>query len=1161
MKKLAFLSSIFLVLTSLLGNNPIGEYSSPAYWIWGTNRSPFGERGYFRRVFYIQKDVKDAFIQMSGDDVFTLYINGKKVGSGGFSLGKINTFEITSFLRKGKNVIAIEDYSPADPAGVILECTINYSDGSVETIYTDGLRVVGYEPARLLEGFNEISNYFNAFNPNEFHYYKLTKEKDKEKGEVIKWRFKTKTLNWVDVHLKMKVDEPFDKIGLWVKNKGGWVRFWIKLVEEDGSEYKVEPVTLKESNEWQWVEFEVPNYVLAEWSKDENNKLDFPLKEIVFVVFDVAPNRDYEICLNGLSTFVAKYQTAEDWKFSPTYEEGWNEPQFNDSRWRPAVAIGKPPLPPWYSLPFKYLGQDALNWKILKLDFPKAVKAGSSINVKLRGKILGKPKGDNLAFLSIKKDDFVLLERKAIPPNPPLSNLKIGDEFLVSTSLKIPEYSPSGSYEIIMGLHQAKQNGKEDYVMGKMEIVGKKSELPKAEIKELNGSPALFINDKPFFPMVYSQIPYIDEKHAEQFTKAGVQLYEINYVLGEFTRRGWKGDGQYDFSEFDKIILNLLRVNPNAYFFPRLFLEPPDWWIDAHPEELQKYADGTGWDKKDQFGGTKWPSFASELWLKEEGETLKKFIEHIQSSPYAERCIGYHIGAGIYGEWHYMGAQYVPDTSEPMTRAFRKWLREHYNNDVEALRKAWGDENVNFDNAQVPTLEERLQTSFGMFHHPSQNRKVVDYYMCHHKVLVDAILHFAKIVKETSKGKSLVGVFFGYTSNVGWPQDGGHLELQRILTSPYIDFLCSPHTYVGRGLGQDGGFRALPGSIALHKKIFLDEADDGTYLAAPVHRQARDREESIALMRREFVQALSINGGLWWFDMNSCWFDDDELMKEIARMKKIGDESLNLSRKRVSEVAVIVGLNSFYYTAHWRSGKDTVSQLLLNEQWRELFKMGAPFDLYDISDIDKIPSYKCYIFLNTFFMDEKTRKAIDKLKAKGGLFIWFYAPGLLNEKDIAIGNMEEITGMKMGLSLEPNILEVRTKDGKSWTNGKQTSPVIWVEDESAEALGFSPDGKVAFALKKFPHWTSVYIQTPPAPSSILRELLRSAGVHIYMDSEDVLYANESFVAIHTAKEGAKSIRLPKEREVWDALEGKRIGKVKEWILNVPAYKTLLFLLR
>jgi hypothetical protein len=121
--------------------------------------------------------------------------------------------------------------------------------------------------------------------------------------------------------------------------------------------------------------------------------------------------------------------------------------------------------------------------------------------------------------------------------------------------------------------------------------------------------------------------------------------------------------------------------------------------------------------------------------------------------------------------------------------------------------------------------------------------------------------------------------------------------------------------------------------------------------------------------------------------------------------------------------------------------------------------------------------------------------------------------------------------------------------------------VIWVEDESAEALGFSPNGKVSFALKKFPNWKSVYIQTPPVPSSLLRELLRSAGIHIYIDSDDVLYANESFIAIHTAKGEVKNIRLPREREVWDVFEGRRIGKVKEWRVDVPTHQTILFLLR
>ncbi|MBC7328355.1 beta-galactosidase, partial [bacterium] len=867
-----------------------------------------------------------------------------------------------------------------------------------------------------------------------------------------------------------------------------------------------------------------------------------------------------ECTLNYEDGSVEIFATDSSWKFSPTFEENWQELDFDDSHWRNAVELGKPPIAPWFHLPFRYMGQDQLEWELIEIRFPHKVRAGEVMNIELKGKILSLPKGNNLGFLRIRRGGFILFERKSLHPKPPISQCKVGDVFNLFVSFVLPKYSPGGKYVLEMGLHRSKLSEKEGFDLGEIEVMEMKSELPKAEIRDLNGSPALFINGKPFFPMVYSQIPFIDEKHVQQFTKAGIELYEINHVLGEFIRRGWKGPGKYDFSEFDDLIFKLLRVNPNAYFFPRLWLEPPDWWIQTHPDELQLYADGTGWDKSDQFGGTKWPSFASQIWLKEEGEALRKFVEHIQSSPYAERCIGFHIGAGIYGEWHYMGAQYVPDMSEPMKKAFRNWLKEKYRGDLEALRKAWGKEDVTFENAEIPNLEERLKTSFGMFHHPANNRQVVDYYMCHHKVLVDAILNFARIVKEASKGRSLVGVFFGYTSNMLWPQDGGHIELRRVLTSPYVDFLCSPHTYVGRALGQDGGFRALPGSVALHHKIFKEEADDGTHLAPGV-AQARNADESIALMRREFSQALSINGGLWWFDMASCWFDDYQLMKDIALMKTIGDKSLSLPRKRMSEVAVIVGLNSFYYTAHWRSGKDTVTDLLLNDQWRELFKMGAPFDLYDISDIEEMPQYKCYIFLNTFFMDERTRKAVAKLKEKGGLFIWFYAPGLLNERDIDVRNMEEITGMKMNLSLEPKILEVHMENGKHWSNGKETSPFIFLNDSEVVVLGHSKEGKPTFALKRFPKWTSVYILTPPAPASVLRELLRAEGIHIYLDTEDVLFLNQSFLAIHTAKEGSKRISLPSEREIEDAFSGEKIGRVKELTVQLPAHRTVLYLLR
>ena len=38
---------------------------------------------------------------------------------------------------------------------------------------------------------------------------------------------------------------------------------------------------------------------------------------------------------------------------------------------------------------------------------------------------------------------------------------------------------------------------------------------------------------------------------------------------------------------------------------------------------------------------------------------------------------------------------------------------------------------------------------------------------------------------------------------------------------------------------------------------------------------------------------------------------------------------------------------------------------------------------------------------------------------------------------------------------------------------------------------------------------------------------RSAGCHIYTDSDDVLYAGKNFICIHASPDGEKKIKLPK----------------------------------
>ncbi|MGH7456844.1 MAG: hypothetical protein ACRENG_36175, partial [bacterium] len=63
------------------------------------------------------------------------------------------------------------------------------------------------------------------------------------------------------------------------------------------------------------------------------------------------------------------------------------------------------------------------------------------------------------------------------------------------------------------------------------------------------------------------------------------------------------------------------------------------------------------------------PSLASELWKADMENLFRSFLQYIENSPLRSRIIGYQIGGGIYGEWHYFAAR-----SRPNVRARQCWL-------------------------------------------------------------------------------------------------------------------------------------------------------------------------------------------------------------------------------------------------------------------------------------------------------------------------------------------------------------------------------------------------------------------------------------------------------------------------------------------------------
>ena len=169
-----------------------------------------------------------------------------------------------------------------------------------------------------------------------------------------------------------------------------------------------------------------------------------------------------------------------------------------------------------------------------------------------------------------------------------------------------------------------------------------------ARVVRVKGVPRLEVDGELFsahamMPSPYAKNPEVTQS-CRDFAACGVRLFSNTF----WTRGGyfpwWKGEGVYDWNVVDERFKAMIAAAPEGRVFPRLKMDPPEWWSKAHTGEMLHDLVNP----------------ASKAWRDLRRRMLNDFVTHVENSDYASYVVGYHIGALFGTEW----LVYPPKTDE-----------------------------------------------------------------------------------------------------------------------------------------------------------------------------------------------------------------------------------------------------------------------------------------------------------------------------------------------------------------------------------------------------------------------------------------------------------------------------------------------------------------
>jgi len=828
--------------------------------------------------------------------------------------------------------------------------------------------------------------------------------------------------------------------------------------------------------------------------------------------------------------------------FTPTGKDDWTYPPAN-AVYTPGIEHNMPPVGEWGAreLPFKPLLPKGL--KLVSSEISGNVESGKTYDWHVR-----------VNGVNAQADELIIVRLESLAGRRiGGGKYKVADVKQADGSWKVPVTFPKfiSSGKMNLRLTSSTIIMPEIKTSVSYKNIRKKGTPYRARVR--NGE--IYLNGKRTLPVIghtagkrlYNQ---------DGFDRAGVELRAVGVETGS-VNDFWLGPDKYDFSVNDSRVNDILARDENVGLIFYVDTTPGSWWAKLYPGEMARRNDGT--IMSDHQAKV---SFASEQYRIDGMKALAAFADHVQKSPYSDKVAGFVIRGGTTAEW----LQWDPfdkirfsDYSEPIKRRFAEYVQKHAP-EMEA---------------KLPTVADRKKYEFGYFINPETNRHTLLYNRFMSEMIAECIEHLAKGLRAKIGEEQLIGIYYGYTfaaANQGRIIHGSHGAIRKVLDIKELDFFLCPMAYSVRNVGDCGEDGTPFASIRAAGKMPVVEDDIRTHadgIPRPYYQtpnawltdQVIRRSMGRNLTRLQMAEHFAIT--------TSKEFSAPQTIEDTRTFRKALKFAVDNNAKSQPEIAVVVSAGAYDYVANyvghsliwgWEyvngTGKPQfvphvnsyVTGDLIAFQRTNLAKIGAPVDYLCAENLDQVVDrpYKLWIFLSLFESTPQIEAAMKKIQSKGNICLFMYAPGVFRNDKIDIANMEKLTGIKLQRKSGAGTARVTFPEQKNaFTNslryygmGADYNLPLLFEALSGEALAVYPDGKVGVATAMKGKSRSVFCGVPKLSSDFMRSLAKAAGVWIFSETDDVLFANDMFVTLHATQGGEKVIKFPRKVNVVNVFTGK-----------------------